>query len=287
MHINPTRSLIAYQGNKYQLIRELWSHFPEDIAEFHDVFGGSGAVTINMLGRAKKRFYNEHDEVILDILRAIRESESVEELEFRFDRCVEHFGLGKGNKEEFIEFLDHCNRKPHPLKWLVVSKHCFSNLLRFNSGKCTSTYGDRGFLPCKSRTKKFEATYDGLQDVKMSGKDFRRYLKKLITRVKKKKNRGNVVVYLDPPYLASGDMVYKGTWTEDDDKALFKYCKELDEAGVKWVMSNVFRHGHHVNKPLIKFSKAFNVYHLDANYVLKKGYDQSEQGTEEVLIKNF
>lgn len=273
------RSILAYQGNKFELLEDLLSEFPDDITDFHDVFGGSGVVTLNMAGKAKRRYYNEYDEVIADILKVMRD-ETPEFIEEKFDKCVDYFGLSKENKEEFYEFRDHCNDKPHPIKWLVISKHCFSNLLRFNSGICTATFGARGFKPSPSRSKKFAETHHRLQGVKMTKRDFRKYFKK-------RKLRKGAFVYFDPPYLASGDMVYKGTWSEELDAELFEICKWLDKQGIRWAMSNVFAHGGKVNKPLKKFAKNYNVVRFNANYILKKGYDQTEQGTDEVLIKNY
>ncbi len=281
------RSLIAYQGNKYKLLPEILNQFPKDSTHLHDVFGGSGVVTINASSIMKKVYYNEHDKIICSILENIRDAGSPEELEERFDRCVKHFGLGKGNKDEFEVFLEHCNLHPHPLKWFVVSKHCYSNLLRFNRGVCTAQFGDRGFLPSKDRTRKFTATYQGLQGVKITHKDFRKYLNALIDKAKKKKLPKGTIVYLDPPYTASGDMVYHGTWSEYDDKDMFELCDLMTKHKIKWMMSNVFRHGDKVNTPLKKFAKKYKVLYLDAKYCLKNAKDHTNQGTEEVLIKNF
>lgn len=275
-----TRSILSYQGNKYDLLPYLVSEFPEKITDFHDVFGGSGVVTLNMADRAKRRYYNEYDKVVADILKVVRD-ETPDFIEEKFDKCVDHFELGKTAKDEFYEFRDHCNNKPHPIKWLVVSKHCFSNLLRFSDdGTCTATFGARGFKPSPSRSKKFATTHTLMQGVKISTYDFRKYFKK-------RKLRKGSFVYLDPPYLASGDMVYKGKWTAELDEELFKLCKWLDKKGIKWAMSNVFAHGNKVNLPLKKFAKKYKVVHLEAKYILKKGYDQTEQGTQEVLIKNY
>ena len=118
--MNIQRSILAYQGNKYSLLPFLFAEFPDDITDFHDVFGGSGVVTINMRDKAKRRYYNEYDNVIADILRTVRD-ETPEFIEEKFDKCVNHFDLSKENKEEFYEFRSHCNDKPHPIKWLVVS----------------------------------------------------------------------------------------------------------------------------------------------------------------------
>lgn len=274
------RSILAYQGNKFSLLPFLLAEFPEKITDFHDIFGGSGVVTLNMADKAKRRYYNEYDRIIADILRTVRD-ESPDFIEEKFDKCVNYFELSKENKEEFYEFRSHCNEKPHPIKWLVVSKHCFSNLLRFNGdGECTAAFGARGFKPSPARSKKFESTHNLMQDVTVSTFDYRKYFKK-------RKLRKGSFVYLDPPYTASGDMVYKGCWGEEYDEDLFKICKWLDKKGIRWAMSNVFTHGGKVNRPLIEFAKDYNVVHLHADYILKKGYDQSEQGTQEVLIKNY
>lgn len=279
------RSVIAYQGNKYKLLPEILDQLPNKATHLHDVFGGSGVVTINANKILKKVFYNEHDKIICEILEAIRDEESVENLEYRFDRCVDHFDLGKGRKEQFLEFIEHCNNHPHPLKWLVVSKHCYSNLLRFNDGRCTAQFGDRGFLPSKDRTRKFTATFEGFQGVKITSLDFRKYLKKLIKTAKKLPK--GTIVYLDPPYTASGDMVYFGDWSEYDDADLFELCDQMTKHKIKWMMSNVFRHGDKINKPLKKFAKKYKVLFIDANYCLKNAKDSTNQGTEEVLIKNY
>lgn len=277
------RSLLSYQGSKYKILEELLSVFPTDATHFYDVFGGSATVTINT--QYKYRYYNEYDATIAEIIEAIRDCESPENLEMRFDRCVDHFGLGKGNEEEFYEFREHCKRYPHPLKLWVLSKHSFSSLLRFDTsnGEVNIPYGDRGFLPSKARSNKIRTCWEALQGIKVSTQPFEKFVRKIL----KKKNKGKIVVYLDPPYLASGANVYKGTWTEEDDRLLMSLCDELDKAGIRFVLSNVFRHGRHTNKLLKKWSKKYVVRHVGVEYDLIKPQDMSDQGTEEVIISNF
>ncbi|NQZ66366.1 MAG: DNA adenine methylase, partial [Mycoplasmatales bacterium] len=58
------QSPVYYMGNKYKLLPQIWEMFPDKINTFHDLFGGSGTMSINFIGKAKKVHYNEFNEFV-------------------------------------------------------------------------------------------------------------------------------------------------------------------------------------------------------------------------------
>lgn len=71
------KSPIIYQGNKFRLIKEIFSCIPNDINNFYDLFGGSGTISINAQKIAKNVFYNELNNNIFNMFSLLTRKEDI------------------------------------------------------------------------------------------------------------------------------------------------------------------------------------------------------------------
>jgi len=305
MSYKTIRSLLSYQGSKYRLIPELRSLMPAcDI--FHDVFGGSGTVGINMLDKSHIVRYNEIDRNVFSVLRRLQSAGNPRQIADGLDYHVEKWGLGKGTsakdalkkEKAFYAFRDYYNENPGPFKLWVLSKHAFSSLIRFNgSGEFNYSWGKRGFVEGKDRTNKITKWLESFKQVRMSRMSYQRYLKRTLYNAEYMNRNKYQIFYFDPPYLASGDNVYAGDWSEGLEEELLNHLQYMLDNNIKFMLSNVLKHRRHVNNLLIRWIKN-NSSNLNVRfpeftgkgqaYVLNRASDSGKSNnTIEVIVTNL
>lgn len=279
----PIRSLLTYQGSKFQLIKHVWKRLPEDLECFHDVFGGGATVSINMVGRCDRVFYNELNDKVVEILEWLSSLEPQQLIDW-VDAEMKKHKLSAKNVEAFNNYVAHYNKNQNPATLFLLCKHAFSGLMRFNSsGKFNYSHGKRSFAKSKERDIRIRKVLSVLPQLEVYNLDYKLYLKEV-------KPSKKDLIYFDPPYLASGDNTYKGSWSEDSELELLKVLDALNRMGRRWMLSNVIEHRGHENKILKKWSKKYNCYKVTApEYKLHRGgaYEEDESGTIEVIITNY
>lgn len=174
------------------------------------------------------------------------------------------------------------NAKDDPLRYWILVRHAHSNLLRFSRKTGFNVgFGSRSILdrlgPVEEELHAFQMA---MERVTIHGSTYGQVLKGLSRR-----NIEKGFFYFDPPYLASGAHAY-GSWTVEDDRKLMANLDILDSIGAKWMMSNVFRHRHFVNKPLKKWARNYHVQTVDMTYMFSNAYADNHS-TEEVIITNY
>ena len=272
---------------------------------FHDVFGGSGTVGINMLDIAKIVRYNELDSNVFSILRRLQSANTPEQIADGLDYHVNKWGLGKGvsdrdkakKEKAYYKFRSYYNENPGPFKLWVLSKHSFSSLIRFNgSGEFNYPWGKRGFVKSDSRDNKIADWLERFKKVRMSRMSYQKYLKRTLYNPKYMEGRSQVF-YFDPPYLASGANVYNNDWTKEDEKELLDHLQYMLDSDIKFMLSNVLKHKHHVNNILKhwikKNSDRLNVKFPEFTgkgqaYVLNRAAESDRfNNTIEVIVTNL
>ena len=285
------KSIVGYQGNKAKIADELFTHIPKTTKRFFDVFGGSGvmAMTATTMG-VQKVIYNDFDENIVNILKMIRGYNSAEEFEEVYDSIVEANKLAfpkktprnvEVAKHNYYRFKDivNANKPLVPMHVFVLHKHAFCGLMRFSQreGNFNYAYGERRWVANDKRTAEIEACINALKQIKINRSNYKKFLKRILKNAKPFD-----FVYIDPPYLASGDNVYKGKWTEEDELELLKYLNKLNDKGIKFMVSNVLRHRDLVNKPLKDFINRNDWVHAINISSGKKIYSLSQITTDDV-----
>lgn len=280
------RSSIAYQGNKFKLIPEILKIIPKDTKVFLDVFGGSGTVSANVSCETIR--YNELDQYIFDIIRMLRDTPP-QELIKEYNKVVRRFKLNPKNPDAYYRFRTHYRRNPDLLKLFVLSKHSFSSQIRFSKKGFDMPFGKRGGLLSGRMVKTFNEFHSNMQGVKLSRLGAASFVQKCISKYEPK----GTVFYFDPPYLASGANVYRPKWTVEHEIQLLKLLDYLDSNGYKFILSNVTKHGKHVNSILEKWMKSYKVAYpkfagKGEGYVIHRAASSIKNNkTVEVLVTNF
>ena len=298
--MNIIKSPIFYMENKYRLLPKLLGLFPKECKTFVDLFGGSGCVSGNYFGK-ELTIYNELNPNIYTLFNIFIQKQPKEIIQ-KILTNIENFNLNTEGtnvrqnlprikdirnlyNENYLKFRDYYNKSERdPLDLFTLTFYSFSNLIRFNSeSDFNMPYGNRCFTSehvdiieqwCQRMSEHKVNTYNG---------DYKDTLNKLeLTE--------NDFVYLDPPYSQTLAIYNEsgafGGWTIENDKELFQILESLNEQGIKWGMSNVFKNKEFENTHLIEWCKKNNwrVYHLDINYsALGKGNAWSD----EVYICNY
>ena len=157
----------------------------------------------------------------------------------------------------------------------------FNSQIRFNSkGEFNMPVGKRDFnKSIRSNIINFVGRMNNTP-IYFTNKDFRevniKYLK-------------NNFIYADPPYLISSAS-YNGQdgWGYDDEMELLRLLDKANKKGVKFALSNVLESKGKSNDILKKWSKKYNVIHLNKSYS-NCNYHRKERKNvdDEILVVNY
>lgn len=258
---------------------------PTDAKVFLDVFGGSATVSANVDYPIVR--YNELDSYMHDLVKLSRDTDP-DRLVRDFNKIVKKYNLSRINEDQYYKFRKAYNKNPCNTKLFVLAKHSFSSQIRFSKQGFDMPFGKRGGILSNRLINTFKDFHDNIQSVRMSKLGAASFVKKCIDRYSPK----DCIFYFDPPYLASGANVYRNKWTEDHEKEFLKLLDYLNKKGYRFMLSNVFKHKHHTNKLLKKWSKQYNVYYpkfagKGEGYVINRAAVQGANNTVEVLITNY
>lgn len=276
------KSPLIYQGNKHGLIETLLPLMPTGLHAY-DMFGGSGAVSASMQasGLFKSVTYVELNYNTESMVRVLSETPASKTLN-KIKHYMRKFELDKTNVAGYERLRAEVNRTRCPLGFWLLTRHAHSNLTRFNrKGEFNVSFGNRSISHrmdvVESEVNEFR---HAMQDVNIVGNHYANVLNGLSPA-----RARNSFFYFDPPYLASGAHAY-GSWTEEDDRKLMSNLDRLNSVNGKWMLSNVLRHRHYENLPLIKWSKKYKTEHTCKVYNFANAQDDS-YGTQEVIITNY
>jgi len=224
--IRKATPFLKWAGGKRALAGWLVGRFPGDFSRYYEPFLGGGSVLLEL--RPGKAVVGDRNDWLLDAYEAVRDDHN------RVAEILD--GLANTRKEfERVraippEDLDLFQRAAH---LIYLNKTCFRGLFRVNrSGAFNVPYGayDRRYYDPKN----LEAVARRLQGVEIRRGDFESTLADATA---------DDFVYLDPPYYKLGgysdfDRYTKFKFREDDHARLADLCRELDDRGARWALSN-------------------------------------------------
>ena len=92
-------------------------------------------------------------------------------------------------------------------------------------------------------------------------------------------------VFLDPPYLISMSE-YNKLWNDKKEIELCNFLDKLDEKGVKFGITNLIYHKGKENETFNNWSKKYNVYDIDSNYISFND-NTIKKDSKEVFVTNY
>ncbi len=300
------KSPLNYTGGKYKLLPQLINKFPKEISIFVDVFSGGANVGVNI--RSKKTFCIDNQREVINLLNYFKNNNEIlivdnllsliekyglsltSKYSYEFYGCNSNNGLGKYNKEKFLDIrkdfnsMDVSNPNKN-LLFLILIIYGFNNQIRFNSeGHFNLPVGKRDFnSSLQSRLKKFIRKIHQ-KEIYFIEKNFREIDIASYSDSK-------TFFYFDPPYyLGTATYNENDNWTVKDELDLLNLIKVLDYKNQKFALSNVIEHKGHTHDILINWAleNKFNINHLSMDY-RNSNYQSTSKNhrTSEVLITNY
>ena len=279
------KSPLNYTGGKYKILDEIIPCFPKNIGTFVDLFGGGFNVGVNI--NAERIIYNDHNLFLAEMFELFREKgvNLVEKIHSR----IKEYELSEQNADGYLILRNEYNKNKNILDLFILTCYSFNHQIRFNSkhefntpfGKNRSSYN-------KTIEANLVDFINALQNknIEFYSKDF--------MGVNILENLGSSdFVYSDPPYLISNASYNDGkrgfkNWGVKEEEQLLDLLDCLNNKGVKFALSNVLIHKGLENTELIKWSKKYNIKHIEKTYN-NSNYQRKnkDKETQEVLICNY
>lgn len=242
------KPFVKWAGGKGQLLEQLDALLPKDFARLDGVvyvepFVGGAAMLLHVLSKypnIKQAVINDTNAELIAVYRAIKERP--EELIACLSVLQEEFRALKTDEERqdmYLKLRDRFNsHKGDALEmsslFVFLNKTCFNGLYRVNSkGKFNVPFG-KAKNPPICDADNIRALNKVLQKVTILNGDYVNVLNSV---------KGAAFFYFDPPYRpltqSSAFTAYaKGGFDDDEQRRLAQFCRKLDMAGHRWLLSN-------------------------------------------------
>jgi DNA adenine methylase len=183
------------------------------------------------------------------------------------------------NKPAYSQMRSDYNKeKTNTLLLYLLLIYGFNRILRFNSkGDFNLPVGNVDFNANTQRAITDYFLFVADKNIHFFNMDFEKFLNK------SNPSRDDFV-YLDPPYLITFSE-YNKLWNEESEQRLIGILDNLNEAGIRFAVSNVLRHRTRYNGIFNKWAQKYNIVRIKSNYISFN--DNTEKDTYEVLIKNY
>ena len=294
-------SPLNYTGGKERILPFLLDLFPKDIGCFYDMFCGGLNVSLNV--ESKSVVANDINTRLMGIFRAVASYDDFESLNDRIHGIIRANRLhsddgsaslidgidvsaGTVNAEGYASLRDSYNATSDPVELLVLLFYSFSNQMRFNRqfkfnmpvGK--SCYNFKNMTELKEmhrtiRERGFRFTSGSFTDFDVS-----------------QFNKGDFV-YCDPPYLITTATYNESNndesgWNDDDERRLYAFLDSVNDAGVRFGLSNAVQTNGRINKILNDWMGKYSVFHPDIRYSNANYHRKNKGGdtTIEVYVTN-
>lgn len=270
------KSAFNYTGQKYQILEQIYKHFPkqEMFDVFVDLFCGGGSVFINC--DYKKIIAND---IIKPLINFYNEMLQIQDFDI-IKQNILKYKIDKNDKDMYNSYRDMFNNTgaDNPYLFFCLIQSCTNNMMRFNkSFKFNQTFGYRSYndnteiklLNYFNRIKS--------QQIKFTNNNYTILLDKLLNSDKK------LFIYLDPPYLIT-EAGYNSYWSNSLETDLYKYIDKINDNGHLFMLSNVSHHKG-IENPNMKFLEKFNIIEIENNY--KKVSRSLNNDSQEIIVKNY
>lgn len=295
------RSPLFYVGDKYKLIDELKTYFPQNIRHFVEPFVGGGSAFMNV--DAQDYILNDIDTNVIQLHRLL--SKNAENSDFFISELFKlsnDYGLScsylqdtipdslklRYPKTYFAEFNREAynrmrsdyntstNRDPKILYLLLI--YGFNRMLRFNAhNNFNIPVGNVDFNQnvVDALNNYFEIVRH--RNVQWYSRDFRNFIGEL-------QLNNDDLIYLDPPYLITFSE-YNKLWNSGTESDLLNILNQINANGVRFAISNVTHYKGRVNELFLTWAQDYNIHNVHSNYI--SYHDNTIKRFNEVLVTNY
>lgn len=226
--------VVKWVGGKRQLLECLMPLFPETYTSYCEPFIGGGAVLFAL--QPQKAIVNDINRELIGVYRAIKDDvEALIKRLAQFENTKECFYEVRG-WDRNAEFYNQLTDIDKAARVIFLNKTCYNGLYRVNSAGEFNTPFGRYKNPniVNESTLRAVNEYFNTADVTILNTSYSEAVQGLLE---------NSFVYLDPPYdpisvTASFTGYNAGGFSREDQIALRDCCRQLDAAGIKFMLSN-------------------------------------------------
>lgn len=226
--------VVKWVGGKRQLLERLMPLFPETYISYCEPFIGGGAVLFAL--QPQKAIVNDINSELIGVYRAIKDDvEALIKRLAQFENTKECFYEVRG-WDRNAEFYNQLSNIDKAARVIFLNKTCYNGLYRVNSAGEFNTPFGRYKNPniVNESTLRAVHEYFNTADVTILNTSYSKAVQGLPE---------DSFVYLDPPYdpisvTASFTGYNAGGFSREDQIALRDCCRQLDAAGIKFMLSN-------------------------------------------------
>lgn len=220
-------ALLKWIGNKQRSANTIVSYMPEEFRNYYEPFLGSGAVMAELLSSDKK-FLHAYGSDILPFL-----IEVFELIKYEPERLTEYYEREiyeyyENPVEKYNQIRDRFNKKHNPYDFLLLSRTCYSGIIRFRKvdGYMSTPMGPHRPIPPDTFERRALLWNNLLQNASFRCESY--------TDAMDRAGEGDVI-YCDPPYTHSQSIIYGAQ--AFDINVLFEKIAECRARGVKVILS--------------------------------------------------
>lgn len=301
MKNNTIRSPFFYVGDKYKLMPQLKSLFPDDIDNYIEPFVGGGSSFLNSFGN--KYILNDIDENVIALHNELgKYADKSEVLLKKIYDIIDFYGLScsyrgknvpeelkkkyvktyysKYNKEAYLKMRDDYNKnKENTLLLYVLLIYGFNHMIRFNAkGDFNLPVGNVDFNKNVYNALINYLDFRSNNEIVFENTDYQKFLNRIEFKEKD-------YVFLDPPYLISMSE-YNKLWNDKKEIELCNFLDKLDEKGVRFGITNLIYHKGKENETFNSWSKKYKVYDIESNYISFND-NTIKKDSKEVFVTNY
>lgn len=244
--------ILKWAGGKRQLLDELYARFPASYGRYHEPFLGGGALffdlepadaTVNDANPRLVNFYErvrDEPEALIERLEAFDDPDADPDPSLPF---AEETPRGRGVESYYYQQRARFNRRPYEGEFdplaeaallLYLNRTCYNGLYRENADGGFNVPVGRYANPDWVQRDRIRRASDVLANATIRNGDFAYVLDAAAP---------GDLVYFDPPYepmsaTASFNEYSAEGFDREDQRRLLDVAGELDEAGVRVVVSN-------------------------------------------------
>lgn len=226
--------VVKWVGGKRQLLDRLMPLFPVTYTSYCEPFIGGGAVLFAL--QPQKAIINDINSELIGVYRAIKDDvEALIKRLAQFENTKECFYEVRG-WDRNAELYNHLTDIDKAARVIFLNKTCYNGLYRVNSAGEFNTPFGRYKNPniVNESTLRAVHEYFNTADVTILNTSYSEAVQGLPE---------NSFVYLDPPYdpisvTASFTGYNAGGFSREDQIALRDCCRQLDAAGINFMLSN-------------------------------------------------
>ncbi|NLB68262.1 MAG: DNA adenine methylase [Lentisphaerae bacterium] len=292
---NSAKPIIKWVGGKTQLVQDIVSRLPADFDSYDtyiEPFIGGGAFLLHVLKNyhgVKNVVLNDLNRKLITLYHTVKENSDALIKKLKFLEADYLPRNEPDRKSYFLKIREQFNESEkyddiNISAWFIfLNKTCFNGLYRENSKGGFNVPFGRYDNPMICDEKNLRAVSLLLQNVTILCGDFSDTLQYA---------QGKTLFYFDPPYkplsnTSSFNSYSKKDFEDEEQIRLGEFCREIDELGHKFILTNSDVKGKNPNKDF--FDDLYDGFEIQRVYATRSiNSNPSKRGKlTELMVSNF